>query len=81
MDFIAQFTIDISHISGQHKIVADALSCVESVTVPPPYNALAASQDSDDELRALLGSTTALRLENLPIPGIAVSIYCDMSTG
>jgi hypothetical protein len=41
---------------------------------------MAASQDSDDELRTLLGSTTALRLEKLPIPGTTVSICCDTST-
>jgi hypothetical protein len=52
-----------------------------SVTAPPSHDALAASQDSDDELRILLGSTNALRLEILQIPGTAVSIYCDTSTG
>jgi cleavage and polyadenylation specificity factor subunit 1 len=62
-------------------VVAVALSRVESVTAPPSYETLAASQDADDELRALLGSTTALRLEKLPIPGTMVSIYCDTSTG
>jgi hypothetical protein len=80
LDFIAQFTTDLKHISGQDN-VADTLSCVESITVPPSHDALAASQDSDDELRTLLGSTTTLRLEKLQIPGTAVSIYCDTSTG
>jgi cleavage and polyadenylation specificity factor subunit 1 len=79
LDFVAQFTIDIRHISGQDNVVADALSRVKSVTAPPSYDALATSQDDDDELRTLLGSTTALRLEKLPIPGAMVSIYCDTS--
>jgi hypothetical protein len=56
------------HISGQDNVVADALSRVESVTAPPPYDVLAATQDGDDEHRTLLGSTTALGLEKLPIP-------------
>jgi hypothetical protein len=81
LDIVAQFTTDIRHIPGQDKIVTDPLSCVESVTVPPSYNALDAAQDGDDELRTLLGSTTALRLEKLPIPGTTVSIYCDTSAG
>jgi hypothetical protein len=68
LDFIAQFTTDIRHISGQDNVVADALSRIESVTAPPSYETLAASQGADDELRALLGSTTALRLEKLPNP-------------
>jgi hypothetical protein len=71
LDFVAQFTTDV---------VADALSRVESVTAPPSYDALAASQDSD-ELQTLLGITTALRLEKLQIPGTTVSIYCDTSAG
>jgi cleavage and polyadenylation specificity factor subunit 1 len=80
LEFVAQFTTDIKHISGQDNVVADALSRVESVTAPS-YDALAAAQEGDDELRTLLGSTTALRLEKLPIPGTTVSIYCDMSAG
>jgi cleavage and polyadenylation specificity factor subunit 1 len=71
---------DIEHIPGQ-EVVTDALSRVESVTVPPSYNALDALQDGDDEVQTLLGSTSALRLEKLPIPGTTVSIYCDTSAG
>jgi hypothetical protein len=52
-------------------------SRVESIIVPPSYDALAALQDGDDELQTLLGSTTALWPEKLPIPGTAISIYCD----
>jgi transposase InsO family protein len=61
--------------------LSDALFCVESITAPPSYEALATAQDGDDELRTLLGSTTALRLEKLLIPGTTVSIYCDTSAG
>jgi hypothetical protein len=68
-------------ISGQKNVVADALSPVESVNAKPSYDALAASQDSDEELHTLLESTTALQLEKLPIPGTTVSIYCDTSAG
>jgi hypothetical protein len=54
LDFIAQFTTDIRHISGQDNVVADALSRVESITAPPSHDALATSQDSNNELRTLL---------------------------
>jgi hypothetical protein len=81
LDFVAQFTTDIRNISGQDNVVADALSRVESVNAPPSYDALAALQDSDDELRTLLGSSTVLLLEKLPIPSTMVSIYCDTSAG
>jgi hypothetical protein len=62
-DLIPQLTTDIRHVSGQDKIVADALSHVESVTVPPSHNMLAASQDTDDKLRTFPASDTALWLE------------------
>jgi cleavage and polyadenylation specificity factor subunit 1 len=81
LDFVAQFTTDVRHFSGQDNVVADALSRVESITAAPSQGALAASQESDDELRALLASDTALRLEKQQIPGTAVSIYCDTSAG
>jgi hypothetical protein len=74
LDFIAQFTTDIRHIFGQDNVVADALSHLESVTVPPSYVSLAASQDSDYELQTLRQSNTPWRLEKLPIPGTTVSI-------
>jgi cleavage and polyadenylation specificity factor subunit 1 len=50
LDFIAQFTTDIRHISSQDNVVADALSRVQSVTAPPSYETLAALQDADDDL-------------------------------
>jgi hypothetical protein len=50
LDFVAQFRTDIRHISGQDNVFANALSCIESVTAPSSYDALAISQDGDDEL-------------------------------
>jgi hypothetical protein len=79
LDYIPQFTTDVRHISGQDNVVEDALSRVESITAPPSHDELAASQESDDELRVLLASDTVLRLEKQQIPGTAVSIYCDTS--
>jgi hypothetical protein len=81
IDFVAQFTTDIRHISGQDNDVADAFCRVESITAPQSNDALATSQDGDDELQTLLRSTAALRLDKLPIPGTTVSIYCfDVSS-
>jgi hypothetical protein len=48
LDFVTQFTTDTRHISGQD--VADASYRVMYVTVPPSHDALAASQDVDDDL-------------------------------
>jgi cleavage and polyadenylation specificity factor subunit 1 len=82
LDFIAQFTIDIRHISGQDNVVADALSRVKSVTKPPSHDEIAATQDNATTFgQTLLATNTALRLERLQVPGTAVSLYCDISTG
>jgi len=54
--FISQFTKGIGHISGHDNFVADALSRVEVITAPVTHEALAAAQESDNELRTLLVS-------------------------
>jgi hypothetical protein len=71
----------VRHISGQDNVVADALSRVEAINKAPCHDVLAASQANDVELQTLLTSDTALRLEKRQVPGTAVSIYCDVSTG
>jgi cleavage and polyadenylation specificity factor subunit 1 len=81
LDFIAQFATDIRHISGQDNVVADALSRVVSVTAPPSLDDIATAQDTDDDLRTLLASDTALRLEKLQVPDTTRYLYCDISTG
>jgi cleavage and polyadenylation specificity factor subunit 1 len=81
LDFFAQFSTDVRHISGQDNVVADALSRVEYITAAPSHDALAASQETDGELRALLASDAALWLEEQQISGTAVSIYCEVSAG
>jgi hypothetical protein len=81
LDYIAQFTTDVRHISGQDNVVANVLSRVEAITAPPSHDALAASQENDVVLQTLLASDTALRLEKQQIPGPAVSSYGDTSAG
>jgi hypothetical protein len=46
----------------QQDNVANALSHIESDTAAPSYDALAVSQDSNNELQTLLVSNTALWL-------------------
>jgi cleavage and polyadenylation specificity factor subunit 1 len=75
LDYIAQFTTDVRHIPGQDNVVADNLSCVESITAPPSHDALATSQESDNELRAqarLYGS----RSNKFPAPQSPSTATC-----
>jgi cleavage and polyadenylation specificity factor subunit 1 len=80
LDFISQFTTDISHISGQDNIVANDLSRVV-ISAPITHEALASAQDQDDELQTILDGDTTLRLSKLLIPGTSIELYVDISSG
>ncbi|GBN19492.1 Uncharacterized protein K02A2.6 [Araneus ventricosus] len=81
LNFIAQFTVDIKHISGKDNVVADALSRIESVSTSPlAYEDIARSQQDDEELDLLLKQPTSLTLQKLQVPNTDVMLYCDIST-
>lgn len=80
MDYIAQFTTDIRHISGKDNIVADTLSRVEELESPIDYSRLAKAQESDTELKTLRHDDNSLRLEKLRLPGTNIEVYCDVSS-
>jgi hypothetical protein len=79
LDFIAQFNIDIRHISGQDNIVAETLSRVEVITTPGTHETLAAAQADDEDLDGDFVETTALLLKKFLIPGTSFELYCDIS--
>lgn len=80
LDFIAQFTTDIRHISGKDNVVADTLSRIDELQMPISLELLAKSQDSDDELANLLNGGSSLRLKRLILPDSQVELYCDLSS-
>ncbi|CAK1579241.1 unnamed protein product [Parnassius mnemosyne] len=80
LDYIAQFTTDIRHISGKDNVVADTLSRIEALEAPIDLEALAKSQASDPELEKLIKEGSSLRLEKLTVPGSRTPLYCDVST-
>lgn len=77
LDYIAQFTTDIRHISGKDNSVADALSRIASIAVTIDYKALATDQNSDSELQDLLKNGCSLQLKKVNTEG--ASVYCDLS--
>ena len=81
LNYISNFTTDIRHISGSRNSVADALSRVATISTPTPidYKQLAADQMKDNELQALLASTTSLKLELRQTPLSPIALYCDVS--
>ncbi|CAK1603499.1 unnamed protein product [Parnassius mnemosyne] len=81
LDFIAQFTTDIRHISGKDNVVADTLSRIEELEAPVDLTAIAESHASDLELAQFMKSgSSSLRLEQYNIPGSRTKLYCDIST-
>ena len=68
-----------ARIHGKDNIVADALSRVEKIAALD-YEALAISQETDDELKIYLNGSSALQLKRVQLPGTPVSVYCDVSS-
>ena len=88
LDFIAQFTTDIRHISRKANSVADALSrapvnALQGSEAPAvDFEAMARAQATDPELRALqASSSSSLQLTVVPHLSSSVTLICDTSTG
>lgn len=83
LDYIAQFTTDIRHVSGTANVAADAMSRVAPVTLCSDfYHRLATSQTNDTELSQLLQDPqgTSLLLVPIEFPEMNVTLICDQST-
>ena len=77
LDFIAQFSTDIQHISGQYNIVADTLSRVDAISTPITHDILAEAQENDEGLQKYLVCDTSMQLDKILVPGTSVEMYCD----
>lgn len=82
LDLIAQYTSDIRHISGKDNVVADALSRIDSFSVPSviDFVLLAEKQEDNEELFQLMTKSN-FKFEKIPIVGSDKFILCDVSTG
>ncbi|KAL4153461.1 hypothetical protein QTP88_001294 [Uroleucon formosanum] len=80
LDFISQFTTDIRYVPGKQNIVADTLSRVNALSDTLDYNALAISQQGDEELKKYEQGNTGLQLKQVQLPGTDVLVFCDIST-
>ena len=82
LDFIAQFSTDLRHVTGEKNVVADALSRINAFQLTPTdYESLAGEQEADEELQTLLADTSSsLQLQKLRF-GTDTQLYCDTSTG
>lgn len=83
LDFISQFSATIRHVSGTENVVADSLSRICQITIPPNISVedLRKKQDMDKELPTLLLTPTSLKLLETKFPNESVKVYCDHSHG
>lgn len=81
LDYIAQFTTDIRHISGKDNVVADTLSRVDELDAPICLTDLSTAQENDPELvHYIADNGSSLRLKKMNYPGSRTPLYCDIST-
>lgn len=80
LDYISQFSTEITHVKGVDNTVADALSRVSAIDMPKVLGAEAirAAQEEDSELVQVIEGSS-LQLQQLVVEG--QPIYCDTSTG
>lgn len=82
LDYIAQFTTDIIHITGDKNTVADALSRVQAIEFPVIVSTedIAKAQEEDEELKEYLRSnSSSLQLKKLNLENGDTTLYCDIS--
>lgn len=88
LEYIAQFTTDIRHISGKSNVVADVLSRmiselneIDSVS----FSEMEKQQQVDDELKKILNNAPQANskfiLKHIVIPGLKCKIWVETSTG
>ncbi|ROT79028.1 hypothetical protein C7M84_002244 [Penaeus vannamei] len=86
LDFISQFTTDISHIRGSDNEAADALSrvTISAATLADDavdYHLVSREQRQDTSLTPLLEGQTSLYLERVKIPNSCDDLLCNVSLG
>ena len=80
LDYVAQFSTDIRHISGKDNVVADALSRISSITTTSAINLpeMAEAQSNDEDVQEALQSSS-LKIRPMPLNSAPGTILCDVS--
>ena len=83
LDYLAQFTSDIRHVSGVNNQAADALSRITIMAVTLPntpidYRIVADEQQRDTTIPGLR-ERSSLRLQRFPLRDSSAEIECDTS--
>ena len=80
LDYIRQFCLTLSHISGEDKVVADALSRVEAITMPTILDpaTIKQAQEEEDITNDHELATSSLRLQPLVIDSHRILCYISI---
>lgn len=81
LDFISQFCANIMYVEGDKNTVADALSRIDEIIVPPlfDYQKLSEVQKCDPELENLR-KHDKLQFKLITMPDSEIKIACETST-
>ncbi|KAG7196886.1 hypothetical protein KM043_015788 [Ampulex compressa] len=79
LDFISQFTTNITYVKGSENIAADTLSRVQAINCPVITSSedLAEEQHKDQELQEILNGKTCLNLRPFTLPESQHPLYCE----
>lgn len=80
--FISQYTNKIQHISGEGNVVADALSRVETISMPTiiTLEEIAQEQKEDEEVQRIRKSgSSALKIRKMTLGNERTEVWCDTS--
>ncbi|GBM63562.1 hypothetical protein AVEN_3811-1 [Araneus ventricosus] len=82
LEFLAQFSTNIRHVSGEANTVADAFSRIDGIHLPVKidFDAIAKEQKSDSSLESLLKTGSGLDLKPIKFL-IGAELIRDVSTG
>ncbi|GBL75959.1 hypothetical protein AVEN_234284-1 [Araneus ventricosus] len=82
LEFLAQFSTDIRHVSGDSNAVPDALSRIDEIhlLVKIYFDTMAKDQESNNRLESLMRIGSGLKLKPIKLSSRA-KLMCDVSTG
>ncbi|GBN26483.1 hypothetical protein AVEN_61557-1 [Araneus ventricosus] len=80
LEFLAQFSTDIRHVSGDSNAVADAFSRIDEIHLPVEidFDTMAKEQKSDSCLESLMRTSSGLEIKPIKLSSGA-ELMCDVS--
>ena len=81
LQYIAEFSTDIRHISGKENIVADAMSRINTIVTPSMLNYRELAKQQEDDDLEVLKSSKSMKIVKTNLVNMPCDLFCDISTG